>query len=589
MKELKVIDVRLTMKLDDAIFGRHSVRCFSNKAVSDGIIREIINAGIYAPSACNLQNWKYIVVRDGDRSKYYNEIIGNAPVLIFVLYKSDVQNVTGYKHKDYVQSAAASIQNMLLKAYSMGLGSCWICDLPQNELLQEHFKVPYYYEILATVALGYPVDKSDNTIAHKLFHSNTANDYELRKRKYDIDDVLYYEYFGNSKKSEINKEIEICSESCVKDYWKKCMLKIAKPVLESCASDNLKKNMPLYSNNVERAEKYSHLEALGRTILGISLWIENETEDVDKEIIRELAIKSIVNAVNENANDYMNWDQGDQPLVDAAFMALGILQAKEQLWHKLPRETKNKLMHEMKKTRKIAPWRSNWILFSAIIEVFIYEFEGEDSCVKSVIDYAVSQFEQWYVGDGFYKDGDSFHFDYYESIVIHPFLLEISKRIPWIQHEKYITRSLRYSKILLNLINKDGTYPLIGRSLCYRGGVFHLLAKIAGENLMKENVNENIKVNGNEIRASLTAVLNKYMNADLFDSEGWLKVGVVSQQFGLAEEYVNTGSLYMFMSMFLVLGNDEIWNGEKCFGSSLRAWDGVDVQFDNSLEGWVKL
>ena len=45
----------------------------------------------------------------------------------------------------------------------------------------------------------------------------------------------------------------------------------------------------------------------------------------------------------------------------------------------------------------------------------------------------------------------------------------------------------------------------------------------------------------------------------------------------------------MFMSMFLVLGNDEIWNGEKCFGSSLRAWDGVDVQFDNSLEGWVKL
>ncbi len=580
------------MEINEAIYGRHTVRNYSDKYVSDEVIRKIVTAGMYAPSACNLQNWKFIIVRDGDRSIYYNEIISKAPVLVFVAYRSDLDNVTGYKHKDYVQSAAAAIQNMLLMAYAEGLGTCWICDLPENQILQEHFCVPFNYEVLAAIALGYPENSDDNGTSHKLFHSNTEYDYETRKRKYSLDEVLFCEKYGNS--TDISKRIEnkeIFSGNCIKEYWIKCMLKIASPVLVNCAHNSLKKNMPIGSRNEERSKKYAYLEALGRTILGISPWLEKKVDDKNenkiKEEYRTLARRSIENAVNPCADDYMNWDKGDQPLVDAAFLALGILQAKTELWDKLSNDGKKNLLREMKKTRKIRPWRSNWILFSAMIEVFIYEMEGENDCIKSVIDYAISQFEQWYVGDGFYKDGDCFHFDYYESIVIHPFLLEISKHIPWIDEEKYILRSLRYSKIILNMINKDGTYPLYGRSLCYRGGVFHLLSKIANDRLNYKD-EKNSSLSNAEIRTALMSVLNKYMNSNIFDKDGWLLIGIVDNQEGLAEEYINTGSLYMFLAIFIVLGcDDSFWKGEKEYGFSANVWDGKNIDADSSLEGWI--
>ena len=581
------------MDINEAIFGRHTVRRFSNKSISDEIIKKIITAGTYAPSACNLQNWRFIVVKEGDRKLYYNEILENAPVIIFVIYRSDVNNVTGYKHKDYVQSAAAAIQNMLLMAYSEGVGTCWVCDLPDNSVLQEHFNVPHNFEVLAAIAIGYPLDKI-NFDSHKLFHSDTVKNYENRKRKKSLEEIVFYEKYGNiSKCSEATQSTtSIYSDNCIKDYWIKCLLRITLPVLENCASGMLRSKMPLNAVDEHRAKKYAHLEALGRTVLGVSAWvekIENDTkEETKKEVIRQLVRKSIENSVNIESNDYLNWDEGDQPLVDAAFLALGILQSKTQIWEKLSHETQKKLLIELKKTRRIAPWRSNWILFSAMIEVFVYVMEGEEYCVKSVIDYAMTQFEQWYIGDGFYKDGDSFHYDYYESIVIHPFILEIVKWIPWYNEEKYIDRSLRYSKLLINMIGKDGTYPLVGRSICYRGGVFHLLAKIAYEGYCNKKNKSCISVSYDEIRTSLMAVLNKYMSCDIFDEEGWLKVGIVGEQTELAEEYINTGSLYMIASMFLVLGcENEFWQGEKTYGLTHTIWNGGKAQRDCSLEGWI--
>lgn len=217
-------------------------------------------------------------------------------------------------------------------------------------------------------------------------------------------------------------------------------------------------------------------------------------EEENQKKYREWAKKSIANAVDPSSGDFINWDEGDQPLVDAAFLVFGILQAKEQLWNHLDEDVKPNFCQAITRTRKIAPWRSNWILFSAMIEVFLYEISGEVFGVKSVIDYGISQFEQWYVGDGFYKDGDNFHFDYYESIVIHPFLLEFTRCITWIDGEqKYRERALKYFKILTSFIGDDGCYPAIGRSLCYRDGLFHLLAKMATDNEFDVDMDTNIK------------------------------------------------------------------------------------------------
>lgn len=584
------------MTLEEAIYGRRSVRKFNEKKVPDELVKELIAAAIQAPSACNLQEWKFLIVREGDRKIFHNDILFRAPVIIFVAYKNDTVPTTGTMHKDYVQSAAAAIENLLLMAYSKGLGACWVCDIPESSILNEYFKLPNNYEVLAAVAVGYS-DTNAHTRAQKIFHAENETAFDTHKRRYTVEECTYFESYDTDLKN--NERILVyCPTSPTRDYWIKCMLKIAEPVLANCAEGTLHKNMPQRGPSVAETKKYAHLEALGRTILGISPWLESEKnsseeESRQKEKYREWARKSISNAVNPASADFMNWDDGDQPLVDAAFLCLGVLQAKKQLWDNLDNDARQNFLQAIKRTRKIAPWRSNWILFSAMIETFLFEMTGETECVKSVIDYGIYTFEQWYVGDGFYKDGDNFHFDYYESIVIHPFLLEIANRITWIDEKyKYQERALRYCKILETMIGEDGSYPLVGRSLCYRGGVFHILSKMALNRAFDATLKENINVDGGAVRTSLTNVLNRIMSGEIFDERGWLKIGLIKEQINLAERYINTGSLYMFMAMFMITAIDSdnaFWHGKKTYDYSARIWGGENLQCDAALEGWKKI
>lgn len=581
------------MTLKEAIYGRRSVRKFKSTTVSDEVIMDLIDAAIQAPSACNLQGWKFLVVRKCDRKIFNNATLSFAPVVLVVAYRNDVNYMSGFKHKDYVQSAAAAIENLLLMAHCKGLGACWVCDIPDNSILQSHFNLPINYEVLAAVALGYSAE-DQNTIGQKLFHEQNEKTFDEHSRRYTVSECTCFEKYSTVENYTTQSMTNI-AENPIRDYWVRSMLKIAQPVLENCSNDSLHDTMPLIGMNLERSRRYAHLEALSRTILGISPWLESatcsaETEKSLKDKYRTLVRTSIANAVDPTSKDYMNWDDGDQPLVDTAFLCLGILQARTQLWDKLDNHTKLNFLTAIKKTRKIAPWRSNWILFSSLIEVFILEVEGETECVKSVIDYGISQFEQWYVGDGFYKDGDNFHFDYYESIVIHPFLIEIAERVPWITaKEKYRKRALRYCKILESFISDDGCYPLIGRSLCYRGGVFHLLAKMALFGEFGTHADRNTSVHACAVRTSLTNVLNRIMSGKIFDENGWLMLGVIGEQSSLAEEYINTGSLYMFLAMFMVTAIEPeniFWIGEKQRDFSGRIWNGENLPIDVALEGW---
>ena len=92
------------------------------------------------------------------------------------------------------------------------------------------------------------------------------------------------------------------------------------------------------------------------------------------------------------------------------------------------------------------------------------------------MDYAVREHEQWYLGDGMYGDGPRFHWDYYNSFVIQPFLLNVLDAVRgatdhWLALRKPVEeRARRYAAIQERLISPEGTFPPIGRSLSYRFG-----------------------------------------------------------------------------------------------------------------------
>jgi nitroreductase len=160
--------------LDQALKGRRSIRKYLDKSVPEELVRQVIEAGTFAPSAKNGQQWRFTVLagkakteltdlfrRELEKvSKRTSEknmgscfpscsIMEQAPVVIMVW------NAGEHGWETEIHSVAAAIQNMLLKAYALGLGSLWIGDIFYTiDALKKHLGKPW--KLMAAVTLGWP-------------------------------------------------------------------------------------------------------------------------------------------------------------------------------------------------------------------------------------------------------------------------------------------------------------------------------------------------------------------------------------------------------------------------------------------------
>jgi hypothetical protein len=249
----------------------------------------------------------------------------------------------------------------------------------------------------------------------------------------------------------------------------------------------------------------------------------------------------------------VNFNQGGQPVLDTAFLALAVLRAPTELWKKLDRQTQQHLIAALQSSRTIQLGYSNWLLFSATVEAALSTMGVWWDPMR--VDYAIRTMDTWYKGDGVYGDGPAFHWDYYNSFVIHPMLLQILDTIAkvspaWDAYRPgVLLRARRYAAIQERMISPEGTFPPIGRSLCYRFGAFHLLADMALRWQLPEGVSPA------QVRSVLTAVMRRMINAPgMFDDHGWLTVGFYGHQPTIAESYISTGSCYLCSVAWLPLG-----------------------------------
>src|SRR5262249_45087585 len=136
-----------------------------------------------------------------------------------------------------------------------------------------------------------------------------------------------------------------------------------------------------------------------------------------------LARRALSRAVDPSSPDYLNFTRERQPLVDAAFLAQGLLRAKTALRDGLEPQTRRQLIAALESTRTIAPPFNNWLLFSATVETALAALGAPWDRMR--VDYALRQHDQWYKGDGLYGDGPTFHWDYYNSFVIQPMLIDV--------------------------------------------------------------------------------------------------------------------------------------------------------------------
>lgn len=371
-------------------------------------------------------------------------------------------------------------------------------------------------------------------------------------------------------------------------YWLETMVRIAHPVLKALSERQLKATMPVEVKTDERLI-YTHLEVLARTLTGLAPWLESGPRDGEEGRLRErfseMARAAIDAGTDPASPDAFNFTMGDQPLVDSAFLALAVLRAPTELGEKLEPRVRRQLIASLKATRTRKPCASNWLLFSAMVETALRQL-GEPDWDRMRIDYALRQFEQWYKGDGIYGDGADFHWDYYNSYVIQPMLLDIVEALSgeeadWANLvEPVRKRAVRYAEVQERLISPEGTFPPIGRSIAYRFGAFQHLAQIALRRELPSGVEPA------QVRGALTAVIRRTMEQQgTFDANGWLTIGLCGHQPDIGEFYISTGSLYLCCAVFLPLGlpaDDPFWTGEADW-TSKKAWSGVNLPADRAF------
>ena len=394
--------------------------------------------------------------------------------------------------------------------------------------------------------------------------------------------------------SSVGSFAQTSSAVPVKDdrqYWVEVATRVSGPVLRALSERRLKATMPVEAphGNVEDRKQFTYLEALGRLLTGLAPWLESGADNGAEGDLRrqyaELARKAIQAGTDPGSPDFMNFNKGQQPVVDAAFLALAILRAPTELWQKLDKNTQHNVIEALQSSRAILPFYSNWLLFSAMVETAL-SFMGVWWDPMRV-DYAVRSIDSWYKGDGIYGDGPQFHWDYYNSFVIQPMLLNILDVISksssrWNHFQPVmLARAQRYAAIQERLISPEGTFPPIGRSLCYRFGAFQLLSEISLRRQLPEDITPG------QVRCALTSVMRRMIEAPgTFDSQGWLRAGFYGHQPEIAESYISTGSLYLCSAAWLPLGlpvTDPFWASAAKPWTSKKVWNGEDVKADHAI------
>lgn len=164
------------MELYNALLNRRSIRKYSDKELPNGVIDDLLKSAMYAPSAMNNQAWQFVVVNQREKLDDIfkiipQEMLKSTKAAILICGDFNLE-----KNIDYIQqNCSAATQNILLAAYGLGLGSCWIGVYPVKETisgLQKLFNLPEYVTPITLVSLGYP---AENPVAEERYKAEKVH------------------------------------------------------------------------------------------------------------------------------------------------------------------------------------------------------------------------------------------------------------------------------------------------------------------------------------------------------------------------------------------------------------------------------
>ena len=147
----------------ETILTRRSIRKYTDEEISENMIKELIEAGVSAPSAGNQQPWQFVILDD---QKIFDEIIKihpnskmlkNAKKAILICGDLNLERHKGY----WILDCAAVTQNILLAAHANGLGAVWLGVHPREQRMNgiiDLFNLPKHILPISLLSIGYPAE-----------------------------------------------------------------------------------------------------------------------------------------------------------------------------------------------------------------------------------------------------------------------------------------------------------------------------------------------------------------------------------------------------------------------------------------------
>ena len=146
------------MSLVDVVLSRRSIRRYEQKDIPNDVLDRVLEAGRQAPSAMNRQPWHFVVLMDYGIKKKLSGGLFNRHIKDSAFTLVGCASTGIIDRKWSTVSTSIALQNMVIAAWAMEVGSCWIGDF-KEEQVKQLLNIPDKWKVVALVSFGYPAEK----------------------------------------------------------------------------------------------------------------------------------------------------------------------------------------------------------------------------------------------------------------------------------------------------------------------------------------------------------------------------------------------------------------------------------------------
>lgn len=292
----------------------------------------------------------------------------------------------------------------------------------------------------------------------------------------------------------------------------------------------------------------SYMEAFSRPLWAlVPYWAGGGREDGWDKIYRE----GLAHGTDPTHEEY--WGECkpfDQRFVEMAAISFGILYAPEVIWNPLSDREKDNLVTYLNHINEYELPVCNWLMFAVLVNIALRSVGREYRA--DMLERYLKDCETFYLGDGWYQDGDSGQKDYYVSFAIHFYNMVYADRCKNIDPERAAllqSRACEFARQFVYWFDEKGAALPYGRSLTYRFSqvAFFSACVLTGLEPLPLGV----------MKGLIVRHLEDWMQYPIFDRNHVLTIGFGYPNLIMAERYNAPGSPYWAMKTFAILALPE--------------------------------